>query len=394
MFSQKRAAILIGIVLLLVLLTRSRPRVIHHTIRNNYTTFKDSRWDKFAIGVKTGIEIAIDRAPIQLVTFLQPCSNVVFISDYPGTVGAHHFFPVLHTALYKRSQERRDANRRDTTRRSQNVVEQVIPNEKSTGWKSDTHKNLPGFDHLYTKFPNADWYIMIDDDTFLFLENLEEYLAPYDPSQPFFFGSANKFKGCDGVKRLGDGPLFAHGGSGIILSRGALQKMIPIIPQCIKKYEKCWAGDIKIGLCLRDIQVLMTPGGSFNKDPPHQEFSFPWDPCTKPITFHHLLGHQIQSLYDLELQQEKQVTFADVFRAWHGHNDGKVLKGDRQKSAEYKHFATKNADECKEACAEDKECRSWTFTGDQCWLKRALAKMQLNSSFQTGHFSSHYVCKK
>jgi hypothetical protein len=34
--------------------------------------------------------------------------------------------------------------------------------------------------------------------------------------------------------------MFAHGGTGIILSRGAVLKVLPILDTCIMKYKDCW----------------------------------------------------------------------------------------------------------------------------------------------------------
>lgn len=59
----------------------------------------------------------------------------------------------------------------------------------------DSEKNLPGLETLYRTFPNADWYIMIDDDTFIFLDNLARFLleqssgisSPQDV--PLYFGN-------------------------------------------------------------------------------------------------------------------------------------------------------------------------------------------------------------
>ena len=57
------------------------------------------------------------------------------------------------------------------------------PDENSQGWLTDAHKNLPGFRELYRRFPKAEWYIMIDDDTYLFKHNLLHFLNGYDSSK-------------------------------------------------------------------------------------------------------------------------------------------------------------------------------------------------------------------
>jgi len=93
----------------------------------------------------------------------------------------------------------------------------------SPGWNGDAHKFLPGFKILNDRFPHAKWYVMIDDDTYLIMRNLAHLLKAYDPSKPYYIGNGNVFVGCDNVKKFGEGPSFAHGGSGIVVSRAALK---------------------------------------------------------------------------------------------------------------------------------------------------------------------------
>ncbi|KAJ3218900.1 hypothetical protein HDU67_003539 [Dinochytrium kinnereticum] len=67
----------------------------------------------------------------------------------------------------------------------------LVPDNESRGWKLDAHKNLPAFRLLHNRYPKADWYIMIDDDTYLFVENVHAMLSKMDPSHPWYLGAAN-----------------------------------------------------------------------------------------------------------------------------------------------------------------------------------------------------------
>ena len=78
-----------------------------------------------------------------------------------------------------------------------------------------------------------------------------------DSSLPYYFGSATVFVGCDGVTEFGSGPEFAHGGSGILLSKAAMRLMMRNIDTCIEKYKDCWAGDVRVALCLRYDLIFM-----------------------------------------------------------------------------------------------------------------------------------------
>lgn len=51
-----------------------------------------------------------------------------------------------------------------------------------------------------------------------------------------------------------------------------MKKLIPYVDKCINQYKPCWAGDVKVALCLRDAGVtihdiaLTFPG--FHSNPP------------------------------------------------------------------------------------------------------------------------------
>ncbi|KAJ3240204.1 hypothetical protein HDU77_011167 [Chytriomyces hyalinus] len=97
-------------------------------------------------------------------------------------------------------------------------------------------KNLPGLKLVYKKYPNVDWYLMIDDDSYVMMDNLKMHLQKLDPNKKHYIGKMNRFKGCDGVSEYGTGPHFAQGGAGIVISRGAMVAMMENIDDCIVRY--------------------------------------------------------------------------------------------------------------------------------------------------------------
>ena len=68
-----------------------------HIITNEIT---HKGWDDFAIALKTGSEVALQRVPIQLVTFLADVKNKIIIGNGPNiTVGGIEVIDV-YTNLY------------------------------------------------------------------------------------------------------------------------------------------------------------------------------------------------------------------------------------------------------------------------------------------------------
>ena len=51
-----------------------------------------------------------------------------------------------------------------------------------------TTKVFSTFKDVHLEFPNYDWYIKTDDDTFFEVDNLREFLSSKDPMQPVTYG--------------------------------------------------------------------------------------------------------------------------------------------------------------------------------------------------------------
>ncbi|KAJ1558150.1 hypothetical protein HK096_003284 [Nowakowskiella sp. JEL0078] len=156
----------------------------------------------------------------------------------------------------------------------------------------DAHKNLPGLKLLYEKYHSAEWYIIIDDDTYVIFENMLHLVSHLNPSKPHYVGLSARFVGCDGVKKPEESTAFAHGGSGILLSRAAVQVLMQSnnesqskrIDDCMLKYKLCWAGDVRTALCLRDNGIYLEKSIAFNSESLFSD-NFRWTraACTRPI---------------------------------------------------------------------------------------------------------------
>ncbi|KAJ1556537.1 hypothetical protein HK405_002599, partial [Cladochytrium tenue] len=221
----------------------------------------DPAFDDVAVAVKTGGEVAAARVPAQLVTFLRAVRNVMLLGDMPGLrVGDVEVGDVC-SGTYEAAAarlaeaapvdgdddgsglERRDAAAVAAALAAATAAAgRVQADEGSSGWQADAQKNLPGIRELYRRFPSAAWYLMVDDDSYVSMANLVAGLSQRGDGrrEAVYQGLPNVFRGCDGVREFGGGPQFAHGGSGIVLSRAAVERLLPYIDGCIVKYSDCW----------------------------------------------------------------------------------------------------------------------------------------------------------
>ncbi|KAJ3097706.1 hypothetical protein HDU97_004590 [Phlyctochytrium planicorne] len=392
-------------------------------LKNSTVHQKRSRHEKFAVALKTGAEVAVERASIQLVTFLSTIKNLVIIGETSGVhIGEHPMIDVYNGVYdlvdrrlaamgldddkkkkgkggpadekFKVANDAKAGKNKDRILERRSKEEAVVPAEESKGWKLDAHKNLPGFEYLYKTHPDADWYIMIDDDSYVFFDNLDRYLHGKDPSKPFYIGQSNVFLGCDGVVNFGEGPFFAHGGSGIVVSRGAMKKMMGSIEKCIKKYRD--SGDVRVALCLRDVDILLSPGTGFEKEPPNDSFKFPSNGCTRPNVFHHLLPHQIQRLFEIEMlalaqHPDKGVTMADIL---HGFNRDRIeAEADTDRTGnDFENKPSSTFQMCEGLCYGNKKCVAWAFDGSTCWMKDKLSRKSEVKGVMSGIIAERYKC--
>lgn len=190
-----------------------------------------------------------------------------------------------------------------------------------SGWRGDKDKNLPALHLMYTAFPGKKWYILLDDDTYIFLENFARYiLQDRMDDTPVYTGKVFYISRCGGFERDGTfmknksepKGMFAHGGSGIIINRKAMELLYPRIGSCIRSFSSCWAGDMQVGLCLREAGVLVRPQAAKRPFDPHfipfwpskalsdRRYSKRWKSEAEPITFHKIPDDEQRLMSDFE----------------------------------------------------------------------------------------------
>ncbi|KAI9141771.1 hypothetical protein BKA69DRAFT_1028188 [Paraphysoderma sedebokerense] len=368
----------------------------------------EPRYNDYAVAVKTGAETVFERVPTQLLTFLRGIKNYYILAESAGLRIGDEEVVDVYTGAYK------DATRRITHRQAQRIMPRRVddmdhqPDHNRQGWKLDAHKFLSGYRQLYLKFPDAKWYIMIDDDSYVFMENLHYYLQKLDPSKPYYIGSPTSFVGCDGVNNFGDGPEFAHGGSVIVISAGAMTEMIKNVDNCIIRYKDCWAGDIRVALCLRDSGILLNKS-TYNGHPPnYRDHHYGNAPCRQPISFHHLRPEAMQKLWNIERQVQTSVegfhsTFyytpvhlEDIWHTFVDKNDD-VPDFDLNFARNGRIVRTIKAENwqmCREMCKEEAYCQSWSWTDSKCHLLSDVGRSEKKHDHVSGIVKGRFKCSQ
>ncbi|KAK3643963.1 hypothetical protein LTR56_009815 [Elasticomyces elasticus] len=315
------------------------------------------------IVLKIGAGEAIERRS-RYVTRLQSCKpDLLIFSDRQDKQNGFEIIDVLANVqpglklnnpdfdIYDRIQET------DTT-----------DGRSEEGWRLDKYKFLPMMEWTSYMRPKSQWFVFVELDTYVNYDNLYRFLSTFDPTAAHYFGSPVWPK-----KK----PAFAHGGSGFVLSRGAMDKLIGLG----RKYgddshtpgthffgqdaEKFCCGDEVLARVLKQSGVsLRGYWPMFNGEKP-STISFGkghW--CEAVISLHHLSDHDFAELAEWESLRTHSglpLTFEELFTMiepqlyvdsydWTNMSEDVVCKRD-------------TVNDCGEACFKDSKCMQFEYMG-------------------------------
>lgn len=283
--------------------------------------------DEFAWVVQTGKGSAEAAVAAIMTTYLQESSeNSGFVADVEST-GKIKLADTMHkTAEWSlpRWEGSRPSDGHAAFSDSEPAADSLTPNHHF--YPHGAHKVLPGFNLMHAQWPNASWYIMIDDDTFIFQRTLASLLSGLDPQEKHYIGypyhgtqMCSRDVSTPGYRDQPDGP-FALGGCGMILSKGALEQLTKVVRDCTVSSQDCYLDDVRLFYCLRDINIHLNtsfkyPAMNFA---PNQNIDWgQFDPCLCPVAFHGVslcLLRPLQCLVPSALKAHAHPSSCSLFR--------------------------------------------------------------------------------
>ncbi|KAL6696346.1 glycosyltransferase family 31 protein [Trichoderma pleuroticola] len=234
------------------------------------------------------------------------------------------------------------------------------------GWELDALKFIAGMELAYKQMPEKQWYIILDDDTFLIEPSLHLLLSHLDPARPYYLGNA-----------VGDyKSRFAHGGSGIVLSREAMRRLFnrpDIVAQSyIDSLDETW-GDRLVGLTLIKLGIYLDERYShhFNGEPPDmarvQRDRF----CSPIVSFHGARRPgAMEAIGQALANREQPVVWAEL---WQLFADTSLEDAGRQPVRQMRDYVGPTGDDtmtweriasaevCRSKCRNRKSCLAWTY---------------------------------
>ena len=101
----------------------------------------------------------------------------------------------------------------------------IKPDSTTTGYRHDQLKFIPSIRRAAELHPDASWFFLVDDDTFVFLNNLADYIKSLDPTRVQYDGFVFALAGvplCFPNNVVLPNSAFVHAGAGILISRATV----------------------------------------------------------------------------------------------------------------------------------------------------------------------------
>ncbi|PIN07596.1 Galactosyltransferase [Handroanthus impetiginosus] len=108
---------------------------------------------------------------------------------------------------------------------------------------------------------NVRWFVMGDDDTVFFTENLVNVLNKYDYREMYYIGGNSESVEQDLFHTYSMG----YGGGGFAVSYPLAAELVRILDGCIDRYAELYGSDLKIGSCINEIGVPVTKELGFHQ---------------------------------------------------------------------------------------------------------------------------------
>lgn len=199
--------------------------------------------------MKTGATESYDRLPVQIMTILKCLPDFLIFSDLDQHIGGYHVRDSLETVLAEAKEGNSDFDLYRLQQQcavDQDNCAKILDRADSAGWNLDKYKNIHMAEKSYRLRPDYDWYVFVDADTYVSWPNMVYALKRLDPDKERYFGVPTL---------IGDG-VFAHGGSGYVVSKGAMREFVGKNPGIANKYDvevqnNC-CGDFMFASALRE----------------------------------------------------------------------------------------------------------------------------------------------
>lgn len=175
------------------------------------------------------------------------------------------------------------------------------------GWLLDRFKFLPMVEYAFQQNEEAKWFYFVEADTYIVWDTLFRLLDRYDVQKEWYMGSPSPGRMMENEKKT----YFAYGGTGILLSRPAVNKLVhrksdsthgnfvepSITEQWAQLVKDDCCGDSVLGFALANKGIFLS--GLYPMFNPHPLHGIPFGPGANPYWCQPVLSLHKSSPYDI-----------------------------------------------------------------------------------------------
>lgn len=378
--------------------------------------------------MKTGVTESRDKVPIHFKTTLRCIPHYVIYSDFDEEIEGVKIHDVLRNmdpevkervpdfSIYNRvvKQGRKGLEQGDFA----DEANSAIGKPNNPGWKLDKWKFLPMAQEALKYKRDAKWYVFMEADTYVSWPTLLAWLAKFDPKKPWYLGTETQIADV----------VFAHGGSGFMLSNLALQdasdQYTARRAELDHYVDQHWAGDCVLGKVLADAginlhftwPILQNSNIGELDEFSTEMYRVPW--CYISVAYHHLNSREIEDLWKFEQrrwhdvsnprlppppsiiicniliphlpQKNKRILLhSDVFREYIYPEIASLPTRSSwdNLSSEDQPFA-ETFEDCRQVCEVQKTCMQFAWRGGVCYTN---SRPRLGNPSPTGDSTSGFI---
>ncbi|KAF7190933.1 hypothetical protein HII31_08092 [Pseudocercospora fuligena] len=357
--------------------------------------------NKVMIMLKTGATELYQKLPTHFVTTLKCIPHFIIFSDLEQSFADTKIHDAIKPVSKKVREKHEDFKMYREIEKWHAEGQDLGKLMGDSGWNLDKWKFLPMFHETFENAPDhIEWFVMIEADTSLHWLNLLLWLQSMDHQQPYYLGAQNV---------IGD-TTFAHGGSGIVVSRKAADILEAARYNAGKElYDEKWEDQTAISCCgdeiiaraFKAVDIPLTPAWPLIQGETISTVDFTehhW--CTPPMTFHHVSPIEVDTYWQFQIDWAAEhgwrtpYLYRDIFEHFLGRhvtvnrtswnnlsNDQRFVSAsltgeDDTAFSElepHQQKATESEELCAEACViEGEKCIQWMFTPGRCHLGRDI----------------------
>jgi hypothetical protein len=329
--------------------------------------------DDLAIILKTGSTEIYEKLPIHLITTFKCVQDHLVYSDAPQDFAGEPVRDALALVSKEALDDLKDLEQHKLLHEHMRLGGDASDLRGDKSRHLDKWKFLPMISDAYFTFGDRKKrYFFVEADTYVSLHNLLPWLSKLDHKESIFAGAQVMIGQTE----------FGHGGSGVLLSAGAVKAM----STTYRDNQKHWEGIVAEECCgdkvIADVLKAADPPVRLLRSFPMIQgetlSSLDWSEthwCRPAVTWHHVDATGIDKLWQFDhvwrakYGASKPILFKDYYAAFIQPRlvaaNGSLENWDNL-SGEPAPAGKKDSVACQSHCEETESCVQWVWRSDSC----------------------------